>query len=153
MSREALEAVIGRAVIDEEFRLALFADPDSALAGYALTDGELAALRDAGRREPRRLRRGPRQPRYQNARSRSSNRLRRNNENLSVSCSRVRPCTRRTCRMRRSRGRTSAADAAARASSDCRASRASCDAPPSQPPQRVPRSRIRSGWRTRSWRL
>ena len=45
MSREALEAVIGRAVIDEEFRLALFADPDSALAGYALTEGELAALR------------------------------------------------------------------------------------------------------------
>ena len=45
MSRDALEAVIGRAVIDEEFRLALFADPDSALAGYALTDGELAALR------------------------------------------------------------------------------------------------------------
>ena len=45
MSREALEAVIGRAVIDEEFRVALFADPDSALAGYALTEGELAALR------------------------------------------------------------------------------------------------------------
>ena len=45
MSREALEAVIGRAVIDEEFRVALFADPDAALAGYALTEGELAALR------------------------------------------------------------------------------------------------------------
>jgi hypothetical protein len=45
MSREALEAVIGRAVIDEEFRLALFADPDAALAGYELTEGELAALR------------------------------------------------------------------------------------------------------------
>ena len=45
MSRDALEAVIGRAVIDEEFRLALFADPDSALAGYELTEAELAALR------------------------------------------------------------------------------------------------------------
>jgi hypothetical protein len=45
MSREALEAVIGRAVIDEEFRLALFADPDAALAAYELTEGELVALR------------------------------------------------------------------------------------------------------------
>ena len=45
MSREALEAVIGRAVIDEEFRLALFADPDATLAGYELTECELAALR------------------------------------------------------------------------------------------------------------
>ena len=45
MSRAALEAVIGRAVIDEEFRLALFADPDSALTGYALTEDEMAALR------------------------------------------------------------------------------------------------------------
>jgi len=45
MSREALEAVIGRAVIDEEFRLALFADPDAALAGYELTEDELAALK------------------------------------------------------------------------------------------------------------
>ena len=45
MSREALEAVIGRAVINEEFRLALFADPDAALAGYALTEREVAALK------------------------------------------------------------------------------------------------------------
>jgi hypothetical protein len=45
MSREALEAIIGRAVIDVEFRLALFADPDSALAGYDLTEGELTALK------------------------------------------------------------------------------------------------------------
>lgn len=45
MSRDALEAVIGRAVIDEEFRLALFADPVSALAGYELSEAELAALR------------------------------------------------------------------------------------------------------------
>ncbi|MCU0501166.1 MAG: Franean1_4349 family RiPP [Anaerolineae bacterium] len=45
MSHDALEAVIGRAVIDEGFRVMLFADPDSALAGYALTEAELAALR------------------------------------------------------------------------------------------------------------
>jgi hypothetical protein len=45
MSREALEAVIGRAVIDEEFRLALFADPDMTLAGYELTEDEVAALK------------------------------------------------------------------------------------------------------------
>ena len=45
MSREALETVIGRAVIDEEFRVALFADPDAALAGYELTEEEVAALK------------------------------------------------------------------------------------------------------------
>ncbi len=45
MSREALEAVIGRAVIDARFCLALFADPDATLAGYELTEGELAALK------------------------------------------------------------------------------------------------------------
>lgn len=45
MSREALETVIGRAVIDVEFRLALFADLEETLAGYELTERELAALR------------------------------------------------------------------------------------------------------------
>jgi hypothetical protein len=45
MSREALQGVIGRAIIDEEFRRALFADPEVALAGYALTQGEVAALK------------------------------------------------------------------------------------------------------------
>ena len=45
MSRVALEAVIGRAVIDEEFRLALFAGPDATLAGYELTEGEMATLK------------------------------------------------------------------------------------------------------------
>jgi hypothetical protein len=45
MSREALEAVIGRAIMDAEFRLALFADPDAALAPYELSEGEVAALK------------------------------------------------------------------------------------------------------------
>jgi len=45
VSQQALEAVIGRAVIDEEFRLRLFADPEAALDGYALTEGEVAALK------------------------------------------------------------------------------------------------------------
>lgn len=45
MSRQALEAVIGRAVLDEEFRWTLFADPAAALIRYELTDDELAALR------------------------------------------------------------------------------------------------------------
>lgn len=45
MSREALEAVIGRAVMDEAFRLALFADPDATLAPYELNEGEVMALK------------------------------------------------------------------------------------------------------------
>ena len=45
MSKEAVEAVIGKAVLDSEFREALFADPDAALAGYELTTGEIAALK------------------------------------------------------------------------------------------------------------
>jgi hypothetical protein len=45
MSRETVEAVIGKAVSDRKFREALFANPDQALAGYGLTDDELAALK------------------------------------------------------------------------------------------------------------
>ena len=45
MSRQALEAIIGRAILDEEFRLALFADPEVALVEYELTEDELAALK------------------------------------------------------------------------------------------------------------
>ena len=45
MSRRALEAVIGRAIFDEEFRLALFADPETALVEYVLTENEMAALK------------------------------------------------------------------------------------------------------------
>jgi hypothetical protein len=45
MTQRELEAVIGRAVIDEEFRLLLFADPNAALAGYELTEKEVVALK------------------------------------------------------------------------------------------------------------
>ena len=45
MSKEALEAVIGKAVLDSEFREALFADPDKALEGFELVGEEVAALK------------------------------------------------------------------------------------------------------------
>ena len=49
MSREALEAVIGRAVINEEFRLALFADPDATLAGEWAHRVRIGGAQDTGR--------------------------------------------------------------------------------------------------------
>ncbi|MCW5860271.1 MAG: Franean1_4349 family RiPP [Caldilineales bacterium] len=45
MTTEAVQSIIGRAVTEAAFRSALFADPDQALAGYALTDAEKASLR------------------------------------------------------------------------------------------------------------
>lgn len=45
MSQRELEAVIGRAIMDQEFRMALFANPTTALAGYELSEAEEAALR------------------------------------------------------------------------------------------------------------
>jgi hypothetical protein len=45
MSRQALEAVIGRAVTDGAFRDALFARPDATLAEYDLTGAEIASLK------------------------------------------------------------------------------------------------------------
>jgi hypothetical protein len=45
MSKEAIEAVIGKAVLDSEFREALFANPEEVLAEYDLTEEEVAALR------------------------------------------------------------------------------------------------------------
>ncbi len=44
MSQQALEAVVGRAILDEDFRLHLFADPLAALSGYELSAAETAAL-------------------------------------------------------------------------------------------------------------
>jgi hypothetical protein len=40
-----LEAVIGRAILSAEFRMAFFADPDEALADFDLTEAERAALK------------------------------------------------------------------------------------------------------------
>jgi hypothetical protein len=45
LSREAVQAVISRAVTDGEFRQELFAKPYQALAEYDLTEAEVAALR------------------------------------------------------------------------------------------------------------
>jgi hypothetical protein len=45
MSQRELEAVIGRAIVDQEFRVALFANPTATLDGYELTEAEAAALR------------------------------------------------------------------------------------------------------------
>ncbi|OAN41056.1 hypothetical protein A6A03_19190 [Chloroflexus islandicus] len=44
MSQSAVEQVIGRAVIDAEFRAQLIADARAACAGYDLTEEELEAL-------------------------------------------------------------------------------------------------------------
>lgn len=45
MSKQAVEAIIGKAVVDGEFRAALFSDPNETLAGYELTEVEVAALK------------------------------------------------------------------------------------------------------------
>ena len=44
MSKQAMEAILGRCVMAEDFRDLLFAEPDRALAGYELTRAERAAL-------------------------------------------------------------------------------------------------------------
>lgn len=45
MSKEAVQAVIGKAVTDSKFRDALFANPGEVLGGYELTEAEVAALK------------------------------------------------------------------------------------------------------------
>jgi hypothetical protein len=45
MTKEGVEAIIGRAVLDRKFRERLFADPEQALAGYGLTEAEVAVLK------------------------------------------------------------------------------------------------------------
>ncbi len=45
MTRRAVEAIIGKATLDEVFRNALFADPDTILTGYTLTRSEITAIR------------------------------------------------------------------------------------------------------------
>jgi hypothetical protein len=45
MSKEAVESVIGRAMVDERFRAAIFANPDEAYRAYDLTEEEVAALK------------------------------------------------------------------------------------------------------------
>lgn len=45
MSKEAFEAVIGKAIVETEFRYLLLADPEQALAGFALTEEEKNTLK------------------------------------------------------------------------------------------------------------
>jgi hypothetical protein len=45
MSKEESRKVVNRAVMDEEFRLTLYSDPEKALAGYDLSDEEKSVLR------------------------------------------------------------------------------------------------------------
>ncbi len=45
MSKEAVEGIIGKAIVDSEFREALFANPDEVLGGYELTEQETVALK------------------------------------------------------------------------------------------------------------
>jgi hypothetical protein len=45
MSQTSVETVIGKAILNDEFRLLLFEDPDKMLAGFSLTSAEKAKLR------------------------------------------------------------------------------------------------------------
>jgi len=45
MTQQAVESIIGKAVMDGEFREVLFANPDEALTDYSLTDEETVALK------------------------------------------------------------------------------------------------------------
>jgi hypothetical protein len=45
MSQQAVESVIGKAVMDAAFRDLLIADPEKALADFDLTDTEKAGLK------------------------------------------------------------------------------------------------------------
>jgi O-phosphoseryl-tRNA(Cys) synthetase len=45
MSKKVVEAVIGKALLDECFRLALLADADIALAGFKLTKAEKMGIK------------------------------------------------------------------------------------------------------------
>jgi hypothetical protein len=44
MSQDAVQSLIGRAVMDKAFRELLFKDPDKAFEGYELSDKEKAIL-------------------------------------------------------------------------------------------------------------
>lgn len=44
MSKESVEAIVGKAVMDSEFRESLFANPEEVLGAYDLAEDEVAAL-------------------------------------------------------------------------------------------------------------
>ncbi|NDJ76597.1 MAG: hypothetical protein GYB65_10095 [Chloroflexi bacterium] len=45
MSRETLTTIVSRVITDQDYREQFFADPDSALAGYELSESEEQLLR------------------------------------------------------------------------------------------------------------
>jgi len=45
MSQSTFESIIGKAIVDAEFRKALLADAEQALAGFDLSDDEKASLK------------------------------------------------------------------------------------------------------------
>lgn len=45
MSKEAVELVLGKVLLEADFRLALLADPDRVLAGFALNAAEKSWLK------------------------------------------------------------------------------------------------------------
>lgn len=45
MSQDAVQFVLGKAILDADFRLMLFANPDQALAGFNLTPAEKINIR------------------------------------------------------------------------------------------------------------
>jgi len=51
MTQDVMEQVIGRAILDEDFRELLFSDPEKALAGFDLTDEERKKLMDLAQDE------------------------------------------------------------------------------------------------------
>ncbi len=46
MSKEAVESVIGKAILDGEFRKLLMAEPEKALAGFELSEAEKVGLKN-----------------------------------------------------------------------------------------------------------
>jgi hypothetical protein len=44
MSKQSMEAIVGRSLMDRDYRDLFFADPDQALASYELTKEERTAL-------------------------------------------------------------------------------------------------------------
>ena len=45
MSKEAVESVLGKVLLDAEFRIALLADPEGTLASFDLSRAEKAGLK------------------------------------------------------------------------------------------------------------
>ena len=45
MSTESVQDIIGKAVVDSEYRELLFVEPDKALEGYELTEEEIVSLK------------------------------------------------------------------------------------------------------------